>query len=202
MPDLDIIDKSVRPGWRRASRLFKGQAQPAEFAQAAGGALAKVLREHGGLPGASEWFALVQDRVAARLDGHSAFARVYGLEHKYGHDRHVKLAAKVARRLLVEIGGGVRMRGDLREAFCSQFCREVADNGFFGPIRPKLIGRHFATRAEAQHRESECREALERYVERLGKALAADPEAERLRAPSLRRTPKPTTEELLHTPIT
>ncbi len=87
-------------------------------------------------------------------------------------------------------------------AFCERFCRELADHGFFGPIRPHLIGSHFASRAEAQHRERACREALEPYIVRLSAKLTEHLGGKGLRAPSVRRGSKPTTEELLHSPIT
>ena len=202
MPDLDIIDSSVRPGWRPASPLFKGTAEPEEFARAANVALAKGLREHGGLPGAEGWFSLLRDRQSGQLDPHSAFTRARALEHQYGHHRHAKVAQRVASELLVQVGQGDRIGRDLPVVFCERFCGALSDNLFFGPIRPHLIGKHFTTRKQAQSRERDCREALKPFVERLGRTLAVRLDGEGVRAPAIRRASKRTTEELLHLSIT
>lgn len=202
MPDLDILDAKVLRGFRPASRLFRGNAEPEVFATAAVKALARSLRENGGLPAANEWVQLLQERLSGYLDPHSAFARVDAIEQRLGHHRHAKVVAKAVRAVLVDIGmRRLRPSPELMTEVCERFCHGLLDNAFFGRIRPELPGKHFASRVDAMEREAECRRALTQPVRRLAASLASNPEADGLRAPPSGYEVRQDTETLLRQPI-
>lgn len=156
MPDLDIIDRNVPRGWRRPVRILLGEGTPQEVAYEAKIALARSLRENGGLPGLDRLEAILRQRMEGGLDPHSAHVLLTTYENRFRHERHVKVAAAATRRLLVKLDQGPLSRGPLRLAVARAFLRQLLDHNMFGRIGPKL-GKHFRGRERADRRAEEGR---------------------------------------------
>lgn len=202
MPDLDIIDRNVPRGWRPPLKLFVGVAKPDEVARAVSKALARSLRENGGLPGFDRWVALLDERIAGVLDPHSAFVRAEAIERELGQGRHVKVAARSVQSILAELGHSRTPALSLGRPLAEEFLRRLAQHDFFGRIRPGIVGRRrFKRIADVDERERACRQAMEPFLQRLASGLVRDPEGEELRSPSVRGTRSPTTKDLLHRSI-
>lgn len=202
MPDLDIIDRNAPRGWARAYKLFLGNASVPEVARAATKALARSLRENGGLPGAHLFRRVLDQRMSGELDGHGALEAASAIQHRLGHDRHAKIGARAVGKLLVEFGHRRRLRGESFETLCDRFVHELVDHLFFGRIRPDIVGtKRYPGRAEVEVRELAVREGLEPSLRKIARKLAVSPSADGLRAPPTSIGPQPTTEEMLDQPI-
>lgn len=200
MPDLDIIDRSVPRGWRGAMRVLVGNGSPEEVAHRTKLALTRSLRENGGLPGLEELENLVRARVQGSIDPHSAHVLLDGYEHRYGHQRHAKVAARVARGMLSELNQGRPLRVPVRTAITRRFVEQLVLHNLFGRVRPEL-GKHFSGWERAHRREGECLRALSDALDNIATQLEVDPTARNLRAPRAHRGFRKRTSELLHAPI-
>ena len=200
MPDLDIIDRNVLRGWRRPVRVLLGEGSPEEVAYEAKIAIARSLRETGGLPGLDDLVAILRQRMAGELDPHSAHVRITAYENRFGHERHAKIAAAAARRLLVKLNQGQVLGESLPLAVAHAFIRELLEHNVFGRVGPNL-GRHFRGWEEAHRRAQECRSAFAPDLERLAQQLVANPGAADLRAPPAPRGFRRSTADQLHQPI-
>jgi len=196
MPDGDIIDRKVLRGWRTPMRMLVGVAPSAEVSTAAVKALVRSLKENGGMPALAELHEILELRLANRVDAHSAFTRIEALERAYGHTRHAKLAAKAAKRLMIESVPGRRALSSLREALSERFCHDLLDHHFFDRIGPEL-GKHFHGWPQAEARRIECKQALEPLVRRIARDLAQAPEGAHLKTPPEARPSRMTTEDIL-----
>lgn len=200
MPDLDIIDRKGLKGWRPPLRMLVGNASPTEVAQAALGSCAKSIRDHGGIPAYAELEAVLRQRVSGALDSESALTRIDAIEHACGHARHAMLAARAARRLVIDIGNRLRIVVPLRVALYEEFLCSLVDHALFGRFGPDF-GKHYKGPREARLRSAECKEALAPELRALAVKLAADPEGRDLRVSGRRLAPRQSMAEILAQPI-
>ncbi len=196
MPDNDIIQSALVPCWQAAGRLLRGGHPLLEVASASDKALARSLRQGGGLPGLDRLTALLEEVQAGQLTPGQAMDRLHDVEYEYDGSRHIKVAAQATRQLVAEVHQGASFL-DARRAVAERFCWELLDHQLFGRLRPLLIGTRFADRDEAAAFEAACKAELTTAITKLASQLLADPTATALRAPALRARTRRTTEELM-----
>lgn len=199
MPDQDIIDRNVPRGWKKPVKLFTGPAGEREVAKAVAQALAKSLRDNGGVPGTDRWIELLRARVSGKLDPHSTFTLVDVIEQQLRHTRHGKVAARAVRKMLIDIDALGLHTYDLGRKLMERFLWTLADHSCFGRIRPKIVGeKRFRRIADVDRRERQCRRALEPALRKLAARLAENPGAEGLRTPRIDTGAPKSTEAILN----
>ena len=204
MAEGDRFERAFGAGWRGAYRRARIEgASPAEVADKLITALARTLRERDGVPGFGEVEDAVE-RAVWRLSLHSRGAEEEApiliesfnqldliVRDKDGH-RHAKVAADVAKSLLVQQGGlaGGDAIWPITTKLAEATCTALVEHYFFATARQNLvaeggIGDHEDARRWQQSVEEVMQPAIRQIAERLRK----DPHAEALRAPN--RTVKP-----------
>ena len=200
MPDLDILYTRAVHGWYPPARLAKGNAPPAEIADAIIKSLAKELRRGNGLPKMKELCTLlwaVAEGAGRMLTG---FDQLREIENSMGSDLHARIACRAARGVLVELAQGTRGRVGLERYLAAEYCQHLIQNRFFGRVRPVLVGESFADAAAVQVWEEAVLLALAPSLDQLVDRLVANPTAHKLRAPK-HRVPRRSTAELLDQPL-
>jgi hypothetical protein len=201
MPDLDVLDQGIPPGWHTPYRLLAGQAEPQEVAHATLGSLSWSLRKCGGLPQA----AGIQDIVDRVATGHAsapeAMRDLRTIEGSNRSSRHVRIATKAAAGIIARLSQGHPLADNPARILAREFCWALIDHCLFGRARPRLVGTRFAELSEAHSFERSCKEILSPLVDRLADDLSRNPTAVGLRAPRMPRLRQRSTAELMNEPI-
>jgi hypothetical protein len=216
MPDKDRFEKSIPSAWRKVFRLSKGGvASEAELGDACSTALAHSLRQVGGCPGLQDMGHVLQDFVRGREDllllspvGGSTltegFEALRQIERAQGGHRATKVAARVARSILVQVCRQNSLHvseAQLGQMLSEQTCIELIDHHFFGRARAYLVGERFPTFREARAWEQAVKKTMNIGIQKLAARLWQDPSAARLRAPK-RTVVRRSTRDLLNDPLT
>lgn len=196
MPDNDVIHRALVPGWQKASRLLYGGQSLLAVVLASKEALARSLRQGGGLPASNGLADLLTEVQAKEVTPAQAIRRLHDIEYECDGSRHIKVAVRATEQLIVEVQQGAGFL-DAQRAVAEWFCWCLLDHQFFGRVRPWLIGSRFADLDEAAAFEAACATELAPAITKLASQLLADSTATALRAPSLRRQMRRTTGELL-----
>ena len=114
---------------------------------------------------------------------------------------HTRLAAEAVGTLIVEVRQDSTTIIESATAVAERFLTRLADYHLLGRARPYLVGQRFADHREALQEENACKAALAPYVRKLAAGLVRDSTAKDLRAPSVRRSHRRPTAELLNEPI-
>lgn len=211
MAEGDRLEKAFGAGWRSAYRLAReGVAPPAEVADKLVMALAKTLRERSGVPcfremeevlrNAARRLALqssgVGEEAAILIESFNALDRI--VRDQQGH-RNTKVAAKVAKALLVQQGNYVNGHAfwPLTMRFVENTCTALVEHYFFATARQYLVAEDkLGNHEQARQWQHSVVEALQPAIRQIAERLAKDPNAKSLRAPN--RTVKPeSTSDLL-----
>ena len=197
MPEGDRFERAFRAGWRSAFRYARdGIASPEEIADKLVKALAKNLRDTSGVPGFPDMTQLITDcSPATLLDSYEALDR---LVREYDGHRHAKIAADVAKSLIVQsLSETAGIGGNISTQFAERVCEAIVDNGFFAKAGTSLVeeGR-FSNLQEFREWQGEIERMIEPSVAKVAKQLVQRPDAKSLRAPN-RMSRKKTTSELL-----
>lgn len=201
MPEGDRFENAFAVGWRRAYRRAReGAASPAEIADTCMTALARTLRERGGVPGLREMEAVVTD-VACRLafrpgtgmEGakmlRAAFDELDRIVRDADGHRHTKVAADAARQLLVQLDDPLGNLGgqSFTTYFAEQVCLALVEHHFFARARQSLVAEgKLGGPEEALAWQQGVEAAMRPAIQTVAKHLAREPRAGTLRAP--RRT--------------
>ena len=203
MPDRDVLDRSSVPAWRGSRRLLTGGAAPPdEVAQAIIPALAKSLRDGGGLPGADHLAAVLSRFQLSELSACEALAALRSVERAFSGHRHTKVATQAVAGLIVQHEHCGSPASEPTEAVSLSFCLQMVDHHLFGRVRAELVGSRFADYGEALAWEQQCKDALRPRLTRLAMALARNPTAVGLRAPLAGIAARLSTADMLHEPVT
>ena len=202
MPDLDIIERAAKRGWGGATRMYAGGLASAdEMRGPILKALAKSLRDAGGLPGLNDLSMIVGRVCNGDLSARAAFTEMRTVEREYGGHLHTKVAAEAVCTLIVELSQDSTMFIEPATAVAERFLTRLVDHHLFGRARPFLVGQRFADYGDALQEENACRSALAPHVRKLAAGLVRDPTGKSLRAPSVQRSHHRPTAELLNEPI-
>lgn len=197
MPEGDRFERAFRAGWRSVYQLARdGKVSDEEITDKLVKALAKNMREADGVPGLPEMTQMIADcRPATLLESYGALDR---LVREYDGHRHAKIAADVAKSLIVQsLSGTAGVGGDISTQFAARVCDAVMDNGFFARAGTSLVeeGR-FSSAQEFREWQGKIEGMIEPSVAKVAKQLVQRPDAKGLRAPN-RMSKKKTTSELL-----
>ncbi len=200
MPDLDILYTTAAPGWVPPARLSKGNAPPAEIAEAIVKCLAAELRRGGGFPRIAELRDLLRNVADGQIGVRTGFEQLQVLERRSGGALHLRVGCQAARAVLVRVAEGQPADAELGRDLAAEYCRHLVQHRLFGRVRAVLVGECFTDADAAQAWEEEVLLALEPNLIRLADRLVADPTAHKLRAPH-RRVARRNTADLLNQPI-
>jgi len=200
MPDLDKIERNLHPAWRPVYKLVKGGQPLEEVARALLKGLARLLREEGGVPGLPNFVHALQEHDARRLDDRSFDEVVTKIERRMEESGNSRLLARAALRPAVSSFKRL-LQGPPAERLLQTFLKLKIESELFARQRGYLVGKRFTSRAEEVAFETMLLGSIQPELEVLAKRLISDPKAERLKAPSRRRTRKKTTEELIDEPL-
>ena len=202
MPDLDIIERAAKRGWHGATRMYAGGLASAdEMRGPILKALAKSLRDGGGLPGLVDLSTVVQQVCTGDLSALAAIREVRTVERKFGGHLHTRVAAEAVNTLIVEVLQNSTTIIEPATAVAERFLTRLVDHHLFGRARPYLVGQRFADHGDALQEENACKAALAPYVRKLAAGLVRDPTGKSMCAPSVRRSHRRPTAELLNEPI-
>lgn len=211
MAEGDRFERAFGAGWRSAYRRAReGVTPPAEVADKLVTALAKTLRDRGGVPcfremeavvGNATWRLTLQssgvgEEAAILIESFNALDRL--VRDQDGH-RDTKVAAEVAKALLVQQGAHANGHGmaPMTSHFAENTCMALVEHYFFATARQNLVAEgKLGNHEQARRWQHRVEEALQPPIRQLAERLAKDPNAKSLRAPN--RTVKPqSTSDLL-----
>lgn len=211
MAEGDRFERAFGAGWRSAYRRAReGVAPPAEVADKLVTALAKTLRERNGVPcfremdsvvGNATWRLAFQssgvgEEAAILIEFFNALDRI--VRDLDGH-RNTKVAADVAKSLLVQQGNDVNGHGirPLTTQFAENICMALVEHLFFATARQNLVAEgKLANHELAWQWQLSLQEAMQPVIRQMAERLVKDPTCKSLRAPN--RTVKPlSTSDLL-----
>jgi hypothetical protein len=200
MPDLDIIERSLKGSWRAPYRLMKGGHPPEVVADALIKAAAATLRGDGGLPG---FEAILEACMQAHAPGDAVRTLAEAsrsIEQRFGQRHEAKLLARAAQRSKAQFDAGRALPSPLH--LDKETLRELLRHSFFSRVTGKLVGeqKRFTDVQRAREYEANVWSCAEPQITKLASRLAADPTASRLRAPQSPRK-RQTTAELLNAPL-
>lgn len=200
MPDLDIFNP-ISPGWHKPYKLVLGGAEPAEIGRAAIRALARSLRRGHGLEALSELAGVARGAMDGNLSEPEALYRLHAIERTFGGDRHTKVAVQTVERLMAEPRDALISVDDLEIRIATSSCKDLLTHHLCGPAWTEVSQERFSTAAEARAFAYAIASAVEPGLAKLGKELARNPAAVRLRAPIIRTARRRSTVELLEETI-
>jgi hypothetical protein len=215
MPDQDRFEKSFVSTWRKVLRLSKGGiASEAELGDACSTALAQSLHQSGGCPGLHEMANVLRGFIRNQEDlpllsatGCStrikAFEALRQIEREQGGHRTTKVAARVARSILVQVSKQNAphvSEAQLGQMLSEETCFGLVDHHFFGRARAHLVGERFSTFHEARVWEQAVKKTMSIGIQKLAASLWQEPSAARLWAPK-RSVARRSTRDLLNDPL-
>lgn len=197
MPDLDKVERNLRPEWQRAYRMIKGRHPIEEVVRVVLSCLAESVRRRGGAPRLLEVAELVDRYDRGLLDDRSFVTTLDRLERKMmsTSERTVARAA-----LCPSVSGPASfLLGRPDERVSREYLTRLVEHDLFYPQRVYLLGRRFSTREEEVRFETDLLSRLRPGIDQLVQQLVRDPAGSHLRAP--RGPRRRTTDELLNQPL-
>ena len=164
-------------------------------------ALAKSLRDGGGLPGLVDLSTIVQQVCTGDLSTLAAIREVHSVERECGGHLHTRVAAEAVATLIVEVHQESTMIIEPTTTVAERFLWRLADHHLFGRAGPYLVGQRFTDHEEALREENACKAALAPDIRKMAERLVHDPTGKGLRAPSVRQSHRRSTASLLNEPI-
>lgn len=202
VPDGDIFCRVAAPGWTRPVRQLYSGGSAEEVTRAILHALARSLRDRGGIPALPGLSRVVQELADGQLSPDRAFQHVRAIEVEMVGNRHCRVAAEAARQMIVEMAAGVLSAIDATILVPERVCTALVAHHVFERGGPELADRRFGSETELHEFQQDCWRRLAPGIVKLSEKLAQQPTGEGLRAPSvMRRQRRKTTAELLEEPL-
>ena len=199
MAEGDRFERAFGAGWLGAYRLARnGAAPPAEVADKLVTALAKKLRDRGGVPGFGEMVETVDNAAwrltlqpsglgegdAVLIESFDALDRI--VRDEAGH-RHTKVAVDVAKSLLVRQGAPTNGHGiwPMTTHLAEDTCNALVENYFFATARQNLVAEgKVKDHKSAMHWQNSVEGVMRPALQQIAEKVAKDPHCEALRAPN------------------
>jgi hypothetical protein len=200
MADGDVLKFRPAPGWWSAHRILAGGGTEAEVARAAGKALGKTLREGGGLPCLPVLADAVRDFAEdPSCDVLRAMARLRSIERSFAGLPLAMLGSRAASRFIAALNRGETVPSDLAPAIAEKLCTEILNHHLFSRALPELVGKRFASDAEASAWRERCLAAFDdvRVFRNVAAQLVRDNSGKRLQVRPSRSDRRRSTAELL-----
>jgi len=196
MPDLDIISP-IAPGWHKPYKLVRGGAEPADVGRAALATLGKALRRGHGLRSLGDLETVAGAVMDGSCSASDALTRLHAVELASGGERHTKVGVRAVAGIIAQISDGPALADNLGDLIATRFSRDLLAHYFYGPAWIEVLQERFSVPGDAQAFADAVALVVEPGLTKLGKALARDPEATSLRAPTIRAARRRSTAELL-----
>ena len=198
MVERDHFENQFGAGWLSAYRYDReGHASPEEICDKLSSTLSKTLRQSGGIPAFDEMARILAERRGRDLL--AAFGALDGLvEGEDGH-RHTKIAAEVAKSLIVQWeAAGWNVEGsEIPARFAEASCSALVERYYFAKARQPLLAEgRFDSLEDGARWQGQVEEMLRPQLSRIAAQLVEKPDASGLRAPN-RLTRKERTGDLL-----
>ena len=198
MVERDRFEKQLGAGWRSAYRYARDEKVPLEdICDKLASTLAKTLRENGGIPAFGEMaHVLTQGRS---LDLMAAFVALDDLVERENGHRHTKIAAEVAKSLIVQLeaAGWDVGSSELSSRFAEASCSALIERNYFAKVRQPLLAEgRFDSYEQMTGWQSRIEKILRPQVSKIAVKLGKNPDGSGLRAPN-RLTKKERTRDLL-----
>lgn len=197
MPDLDIVERNLKPHWRKVYRHIKNRQSMDLVGDELNRACAEQLRQEGGNPGFRRAIDLA---VTGYRDGaRSLSEKCRQYERDFMMSPGARGLADSVLRLAQEESRGRAISGPL--SLAKQRCIQIADRCFFGRLQ-KYIGRGgvFESFEQLEGFRRELLRSADSQLWELANRLTRNPSASGLRAPGA-RTRRATTREFLDQPF-
>jgi hypothetical protein len=196
--ERDRFERQFGAGWLSAYRYAReGHASPEEICDKLSSTLSKTLREVNGVPAFDEMARILSDGRGRDLM--AAFGALDGLtEGEDGH-RHTKIAAEVAKSLIVQWeAAGWNVEGsEIPARFAEASCSALVERYYFAKARQPLLAEgRFDSLEDGARWQSQVEETLRPQLSRIAAKLVEKPDGSGLRAPN-RLTRKEHTGDLL-----
>ena len=198
MVERDRFENQFGGGWLSAYRYAReGHASPEEICDKLSSTLSKTLRQSGGIPAFDEMACILTEGRGRDLM--AAFGALDGLvEGEDGH-RHTKIAAGVAKSLIVQWeAAGWNVEGsEIPARFAEASCSALVERYYFAKARQPLLAEgRFDSLEDGARWQGQVEEMLRPQLSRIAAQLVEKPGASGLRAPN-RLTRKERTGDLL-----
>ena len=198
MVERDRFENQFGRGWLSAYRYAReGHASPEEICDKLSSTLSKTLRQSGGIPAFDEMARILTEWGGRDLM--AAFGALDGLvEGEDGH-RHTKIAAEVAKSLIVqwEAAGWNVEESEIPARFAEASCSALVERYYFAKARQPLLAEgRFDSLEDGARWQGQVEEMLRPQLSRIAAQLVEKPDASGLRAPN-RLTRKERTGDLL-----
>ena len=198
MVERDRFEKQFGAGWLSAYRYAReGQVSLGGIADKLISSLSKTLRERGGIPSFDDIARIAtQGRELGVL---SAFGALDDLAELQGGHRHTKIAAEVAKTVIVqwEAGGWNVEKADIPARLAEASCSALIEHYYFAKARQPLLAEgKFGSYDESARWQGRIEQVLSPQLSKLAAKLEKTPDGTGLRAPS-RLTKKERTRDLL-----
>ena len=196
--ERDRFEKQLGAGWLSAYQYAReGHASSEEISDKLVSTLSKTLRENGGIPAFDEMARILTEGRGCELL--AAFGALDGLaEGEDGH-RHTKIAAEVAKSLIVQWeASGWNVEGsEIPARFAEALCSALVEHYYFAKARQPLLAEgRFDSLEHGARWQSQIEEMLVPQLSEIAAKLVQKPDASGLRAPK-RMTRKERTGDLL-----
>jgi hypothetical protein len=194
MPDRDWYSDHLDKNWRSVARRIERGDGDARVGDLALGALAKTVRDSGGLPDLDQITSVVVDFMRG-LTIPLAFGKLRVIRQQSAESKLDHCLTVAAEATIVAISRGA-MIGDPVSEICRRFVTTALDTYLFGPARPKHVGKCFNTLAEAHAWRGQCIQKMAPQIDHLAMSLVQHSSGLGLRAPR-RVIPREATVDML-----
>ena len=194
MAENDRIEKSIRAGWRTAANYVENEnASSEELGDKLVESLVGTLRKFKGVPGFQTILEILEAPVSVSvLDSFCALENI--VRDRDGH-RHTKIAANVAKSLLVS--KGTLESQDVDKRFAQALCSALVRHYFFARVCPKLTAtKRFSSPGEFHKWQIGIEQSIQSRIDKVATQLVQSPDATNLRAPG-RTAKRASTSQLL-----
>lgn len=198
MPDNDVVFRKLPGAWRRAYNVAKEVGTAGEVADELIYALARRLRETGGLPQLSRLASIVHSVAEERLSREDAIHALREFDRDSGNSVNARVAVSVARRMIGEPSTCPKGALSVEKTLAYGFCQGLAEHEFFSRVRPTLTQQRFGDPSVTMAWQTECEEHMAPRVAKAAEHLVRDVSATHLRASKRDRRARPSTTEILH----
>jgi hypothetical protein len=201
MADRDWYTRNVARGWRGAARQIENGDTLQHIGDLAIGALAKALREAGGVAGLDQFIHIVEQHTDRTTTPREALDLIRRVVLQSGGGDFTKIASYAANQLIAEQDRGLSC-GNVGHELRRRLIERSLENRLFAPSRPRTVGTtgRFKTDQEARDWQKELVRTHSKRIDGLARSLRNHPDGIGLKAPP-RETRRQSTADLIGVPV-
>ena len=186
MVERDPFERQFGAGWLSAYRYAReGQASAEEICDKLSSTLSRTLRENDGIPAFGEMARILAEGRDRGLM--AAFGALDGLTEGVEGHRHTKIAAEVAKSLIVQWDATCWNveASDVPARFAEASCSALVEHYYFAKARQPLLAEgRFGSLEDGARWQGQVEEILRPQLAKIAARLVQKPDAGGLRAPN------------------